>query len=385
MVPTTALVVAERADAQPELVEALRAADFEVRQVSAAALAESPALGARSDVALISASLGLRRVALLSRRLAEAKARPSILVFPEDDLSALESCARAGFDYVAPPFSASLVRSRMTSCWERGQLTTAVEELAVAASLRDYERDLSIAHDIQAGFLPEVLPKPPGWEFASRFRPARLVSGDFYDGFELVDRRRLGFVVADVCDKGIGAALFMALIRTLLRHTATGASALSVGAAPLLRAVVGTNRYLARNHLRQGYFATVFFGVLDPDTGGLLYINCGHHPPVLIRADGSRSLLPPTGPAIGMLPDSEYALGHTTLAPGDSLLVYTDGVVEARDAGERQFGMDRMLAAATPAKSAEALLDAVDGALRDHVGDAEQSDDITMLALHRPR
>jgi serine phosphatase RsbU (regulator of sigma subunit) len=362
------------------------------------------------DALLVSASLGLQRVAMLARRFAHLPSPPTTIVFPQGDLGALEACVRGGFDYVLPPFLPSLLRSRMSSCWERGQLANAVEDMAAEASLRSYERDLSIAHEIQSGFLPEHLPAPHGWDVASRFRPARQVAGDFYDGFELVDGRRLGFVVADVCDKGVGAALFMALIRTLLRHTAehTGASSLaetdddvvnvmstadggtlpppllSVGAGPLVQAVVATNRYLTRNHLRQGYFATLIFGVLDPGSGQLLYINGGHNPAVLLRADGSHTLLTPTGPAVGMMPHSSYALGHTSLERGDTLLLYTDGVVEARAVNGALFGMDQLLEVLRePVRSAETMLSNVDIALRGHVGGAEQSDDITMLALHR--
>jgi phosphoserine phosphatase RsbU/P len=159
---------------------------------------------------------------------------------------------------------------------------------------------------------------------------------------------------------------------------------LSVGAGPLVQAVVATNRYLTRNHLRQGYFATLIFGVLDPASGALLYINGGHNPAVLLRADGSHSLLCPTGPAVGMMPHSSYALGHANLERGDTLLLYTDGVVEARAVGGSLFGMDQLLTAmSASAKSAETVLANIDEALRAHVGGAEQSDDITMLALHR--
>jgi hypothetical protein len=393
MAPTTALVVTTTTEPGAILVPALRAAGYDVRETDGTTLPDD-----RPDVALVSASLGPAGVADLGRRLGD----PPVLVFGEGD--ALESCVESGFDYVVPPFSAGLLRGRLDASRDRGRLAGTVAELTALAGVGDYERDLRIAHDIQADFLPEVLPNPRGWQFAARFRPARLVAGDFYDGFELVNGRRLGFVVADVCDKGIGAALFMALIRTLLRHTAehtgtgdvwdsapeagsqdgTGlAPLLSVGAGPLIQAVIGTNRYMARNHRRQGYFATLFFGVLDPASGALLYINCGHNAPVIIRADGSRSLLPPTGPAVGMWPDSAYSLGHTVLAPGDSLLVYTDGVPEARDTDGTQWGVERMLAAAPPASSAEALLDGIDTTLRAHVGEAEQSDDITMLGLHR--
>jgi serine phosphatase RsbU (regulator of sigma subunit) len=393
----------------PSLEPALTDGGFAVRtatedEVLASDEQEGP------DGLLVSASLGLQRVAMLARRFAHLPAPPTTIVFPQDDLDALEACVRGGFDYIMPPFLPSLLRSRMSSCWERGQLASAVEDMAAEASLRAYERDLAIAHEIQSGFLPEKLPAPQGWDVASRFRPARQVAGDFYDGFELVDGRRLGFVVADVCDKGVGAALFMALIRTLLRHTAehTGAESasgdalpgtgvvsmaeagtslppmLSVGAGPLVQAVVATNRYLTRNHLRQGYFATLIFGVLDPASGALLYINGGHNPAVLLRADGSHTLLAPTGPAVGMMLHSSYALGHASMERGDTLLLYTDGVVEARASGGTLFGMDRLLTAmGTPVTSAETVLSGIDKALRVHVGGAEQSDDITMLALHR--
>ncbi|HEY0496359.1 MAG TPA: SpoIIE family protein phosphatase [Kutzneria sp.] len=409
MAATSALVVAEEHATTRELDRALRAAGFAVRHAvpgqehAVAASAEPP------DIVLVSASLGLHRLATLGQRFAADGLSPTVVVFPQDDYDALETCVTAGFDWVMPPFLPALLRSRLSTCWERSQLAIAVEDMAAVANLREYERDMSIAREIQAGFLPEQLPAAHGWDFAVRFRPAKEVAGDFYDGFELVNGRRLGFLVADVCDKGVGAALFMALIRTLLRHTAehTGSwwqddvvqevlvdseveaggalpPLLSVGAGPLVQSVVGTNRYMARNHLRQGYFATLFFGVLDPSSGALLYINGGHNPPVLVRADGEITTLRPTGPAVGILADSSYTLGHTTLGPGDSLFVYTDGVVDARDTNGGLFGYERMLdAVRTPCESPEQLLDIMDTALGLHVGQANQFDDITMLAVRR--
>ena len=202
------------------------------------------------------------------------------------------------------------------------------------------------------------------------------------------------------------------MFRTLLRHTAqhidgqtpveddladavdaardTGQAVppLVVGAAPLVQAMVGTNRYIARNHLRQGYFATIFFGVLDPVSGSLIYINGGHNPPVLTRSDGLQTSLHPTGPAVGLLPDSVFSLGQTTVGSGDTLFLYTDGVVEARNTDEQLYGLQRtqdVLTATAPDAAAEDLLDVLDRDLRSFVGTAEQSDDITMLALrHNP-
>ena len=409
MAQENALVVTEADRPAGELEKALEEGGFQVERATSAELGARDDPGAAPDLMLISAELGLRQVALLAKRFEATAQPPTVVVFPEDDLAALESCVRGGFDYVTPPFRPSLLRTRLSSRAERGELTEAVEDMAATASLRRYEHDLSIAEEIQSGFLPETLPVPAGWDIAARIRPARYVGGDFYDAFELVGGRRLGVIIADVCDKGVGAALFMALIRTMLRHTAeetarwslseeeqpplrtyqqagTGgviAPLLSMAAGPLLQAVNGTNRYLSRNH-RQGYFATVFFGVLDPASGTLLYVNGGHNPPVLIRADGPHSLLEPTGPAVGAFANSTYSLNHVSLQPGDSLFMYTDGIVEARDTEGGLFGMDRTLDVITkPGRSPRELLDAIETAVHQYRGSAEQSDDITMLALRR--
>lgn len=403
MARTNALVVAEHALPTPELEHALRESGFHVRHASPTEVAERPDRSGPPELVLISASLGVRRVALVAEIFAQQAKAPTVVVFPQGDIDALEACVRGGFDYVMPPFVPTLLCSQLTAYWERRQLVTALEEMVAEASLRERERDLSIAHQIQAGFLPEALPTPHGWDLASRFRPAHQAAGDFYDGFELVNGRRLAFVVADVSDKGVGAALFMALIRTLLRHTAehtgswrqledevpethgrNGTPLLSVGAGPLLQAVAGTNRYLARNHLRQGYFATLFFGVLDPASGALLYVNGGHHPAVLVRDGAPPALLKPTGPAVGLLAKSSYSLGHSVIGRGDTLLLYTDGVVDVRGVDGSAFGLNRLLRTIGGlTDSADALLDTVDTALHRHLGTLEPSDDITMLAVRR--
>lgn len=413
MTGSIALVVAEAGSGgtTDELERALRDDGFDVQHATIGDVFMPAQPRPTPTVLLASASLGLERIGRLRHKLTGDPESLTTLVFPDGDLAALESCVQGGLDYVIPPFLPGLVRTRVASCHERSKLAMTVELMAAAASLREYERELSIAHDIQSGFLPDQLPSPAGWQFASRFRPAKQVAGDFYDGFEMFNGNRVGFVVADVCDKGVGAALFMALIRTLLRHTAEHTSSwdwnlldtgvevaadrsigpdralpplATAGAGPLMQAVVGTNRYMARNHLRQGYFATLFFGVLDPITGTLLYINGGHNPPVVLRANGKRAMLTPTGPAVGILSDSSYQLGYVTLDYGDALFVYTDGVTEARDPNGALFGTERMLTVAQRSgRMAEALLDSMDEALALHVGDAEQSDDITMLAVYR--
>jgi phosphoserine phosphatase RsbU/P len=402
----SALIVGEAASAVQELANALQVAGIETRRVTPHELATRPGVAGQPDMLLLPASLGLQRVSLLAGRVTDKGREPTTVVYPGgDDVAELETCVRAGFEYITPPFRPALVRSRLISCWERGQLTLAVQEMVNAATLHSYERDLSVAREIQDGFLPSVLPVPSGWQVAARSRPAHVVGGDFYDVFRLAGGRRLALVIADVCDKGVGAALFMALIRTMLRNTAEQAGGwnlftgdlvsamaqsrestlepiLSVGAGPLLQAVSTTNSYMARHHQQQGYFCTLFFAVLEPVSGSVLYINGGHDPGVLIRADGSSALLAPTGPAVGMYAASTYTVGHVVLAPGDSLFLYTDGVTEARGPDGTFFGFGRMIEAVRSAKESPVeLVDTVDAAVRAHTGSAEQHDDITMLAV----
>jgi sigma-B regulation protein RsbU (phosphoserine phosphatase) len=407
MSKSTALIVGEQSVSTMELNNALQLGGFDTMVATPEEVVTWQEQDVHADTLLVSAELGLHRIALLSERFAIPGQPLTTVVFPEDDMAALETCVRAGFDYVTRPFAPSLLRTRLTTCWERGQLTMAVEEMATTASLHSYERDLAIAHEIQeSGFLPDVLPRPAGWEVDARFHPARIVAGDFYDAFELVGGRRLALVIGDVCDKGVGAALFMALIRTMLRHTAEQAGgwdmpgdglprpeaqaesplrpSLSAGAGPLLAAVTGTNSYMARHHRRQGYFCTLFFGILDPVSGTLVYINGGHNPAILVRAEGGHTLLLPTGPAVGMFANSSYLLGQASLAPGDWLFMYTDGVTESRNLGGEFFGMQRTLDVVTQqGRTATELLEAVDRMLRRYTGAAEQHDDITMLSLRR--
>jgi sigma-B regulation protein RsbU (phosphoserine phosphatase) len=278
--------------------------------------------------------------------------------------------------------------------------------LLIAGRESKLERDLQIARQIQASFLPEELPQFPGWELAARFQPAREVSGDFYDAFPLTNNRRLGFVIADVCDKGIGAALFMALFRTLIRAFAQQHYALSwadvladdapradegrrqvlpsIGTGALKNAVSLTNSYILRNHGQAGMFATLFFGVLDPATGALAYVNCGHNPPILIGQGGRTARLGATGPALGIMPDADFTIQQAQLEPGDLLIGYTDGVTEARNPRGEFYSDARLLSLVQPgAPSATDLLDRIEGDVRVHMDGGDPSDDITMLAVRR--
>lgn len=249
------------------------------------------------------------------------------------------------------------------------------------AELLKFERDVQIGRQIQVDFLPEELPQPPGWEIVARFQPAREVAGDFYDAFILSDGQ-VGLVIADVVDKGVGAALFMALFRSLIRffgeeHRSGGSSALD--------GVKLTNDYISRNHSRSNMFATLFFGVLDPVSGTLTYINGGHNAPVIIDATGQvKARLMPTGPAVGMLPDMVFATQQVSLAPGDLLFTFTDGVLDARDPSGQLFTEKGLLSLLSqPFPTVATLLDRIETRLKAHIASANQFDDITMLAARR--
>ncbi len=270
------------------------------------------------------------------------------------------------------------------------------------------ENDIQIARRIQTNFLPNTLPEVPGWEIGGRFQPAREVAGDFYDFFLMMNDRRLGIIIADVCDKGVGAALFMSLTRSLLRafamqsHNVNWAESLfedpnasfSVKSAPgrlairanaLKTSVVNTNEYITTHHLDLNMFATMFFGMLDPVTGSLLYINGGHPPVMIISPDGViKARLEPTGPAVGMFPGAEFEIMDAQMEPGDILLGFTDGVTDARNPAGKLFHEEGLVSLIhPPLESAAALLDRVDYALYNYIGDAVQFDDITMVAARR--
>jgi phosphoserine phosphatase RsbU/P len=281
-------------------------------------------------------------------------------------------------DYLPKPFNPTLLKARVGASLERKRLRD--KERLFAKSL---ERELEIGRSIQAGFLPDALPRPSGWQIAARFVPARQCAGDFYDAFTLADGS-LGIVVADVCDKGVGAALFMALFRSLLRATACQDHGSKTPAEVLRRTVVSTNDYIARTHGAANMFATVFIGFLDPGSGSLVFVNAGHESPLLLSTGGAvRARLSPTGPALGMLPDLPFGLVEARIEPGETLFLFTDGVTEAK--GEAGFfGEERLLALLGEAPaSAESLLARLDDALASHVGDAERSDDVTVLAVRR--
>ena len=237
------------------------------------------------------------------------------------------------------------------------------------------ETEVQLARQIQKTFLPEFLPEHPQWQLAARWRTARQVGGDFYDVFELPNHR-LGLFIADVADKGVPAALFMALTRTLV-HAAVNETP---SPAEALRRV----NDLLLPDTRQGMFVTAVYAVLDQESGEMTYANAGHNPPLWVRKDSVRRLTR-TGVALGASDESRFEEKTISLDNGDSLLFYTDGLTEAFNLEGDMFGEERLLRALgwQESISADDMIKTVESALDDFIADAPPSDDLTMLAVRR--
>ena len=236
------------------------------------------------------------------------------------------------------------------------------------------EREIDVARRIQSSLMPETSPDIPWLDIASHWQAARQVSGDFYDFIPLAEGR-WGIVIADVADKGFGAALFMALCRTIIR---TVAFSRTDPVETLLRA----NEIIC-NDAHSDLFVTVFYAIWDPHTQTMTYANGGHNPPILLRADGKASLLKGKGVALGVIPTIQIDRLETKLRPQDTIIFYTDGVTEAINEVYDEFGVERLnlVAAANHPRSADTILQAITHAVSDHAGETPQFDDITLVIL----
>ncbi len=269
---------------------------------------------------------------------------------------------------------------------------------SVTAEKERIATELDLATNIQEGMLPGIFPTFSGREEFDLFATmdtAKEVGGDFYD-FYMLDEDHIALTVADVSGKGVPAALFMVIAKTVLKNaTISAAGAYAGGGEPDFAAVVGqANRQLCENN-KEKMFVTVFFGVLDIRTGVFAYVNGGHNPPLIGRAAGGApraggSLtwdyvqIENPGFVLGVRKKASFTVEHLTLRRGDTLFLYTDGVTEAMDEEGNLYGEEQLkgyLDRAGNKETAQAILAAVKSDVSRHVGAAEQSDDITMLAL----
>lgn len=240
------------------------------------------------------------------------------------------------------------------------------------------EQELRMARQVQANLLPRQTPQAPGWEFAALWQPARQVAGDYYD-FIPGEGGQLGLVIADVTDKGMPAALFMALTRSTIRASLDRAASPAEG-------INRANRLLCADSASSGMFVTLFFAALNPASGLLTYVNAGQNPPLLYSARQKQlTRLSRTGMALGVSEDALLTQQEAQLEPGDFILLYTDGLTDALDAQEQEFGMERLeqtLLAQYEAPASE-LAAAVSEAVLDFAGANSPFDDITLVVAKR--
>ena len=270
---------------------------------------------------------------------------------------------RALLDTLAPQVAPALRVAQMVR-----------EQQAQVRERERIEQELRTAQAIQHAFLPKEAPSFPGWQIAPYYQPAREVGGDFYDFLPLEDGR-WGIVIGDVTGKGVPAALVMATVHTMLRST--------------VRELRSPGDILARvndllaDEIPAGMFVTCFFALLEPRCGHLCYANAGHEPPFQQR-EGSAAELWATGMPLGLIPGTRYEEHEVTLAPGENLLFYSDGLVEAHSPGREMFGFPRMQKVLGELADHASPIEALLGELERFTGEGwEQEDDVTLVALQR--
>ncbi|MBU1172285.1 MAG: SpoIIE family protein phosphatase [Proteobacteria bacterium] len=294
---------------------------------------------------------------------------------------ATEVIAAGDFDAELPQ-----VRSRD----EVGKLTRSF--IAMTIALKEYirnltettaakeriESELKVATDIQASLLPRIFPAfpdRPEFDIFASMDPAKEVGGDFYDFF-FIDDTNLCFLIADVADKGVPAALYMMVAKTLLKSEGQ-----RLGEPDLILASV--NNILAADN-DSCMFTTVFCAILDTRTGDVRFSNAGHNPPLIIESSGIRYLTVKAGFVLGPMPDSDYETERLTLQPGDTLFLYTDGVTEAVNLSGELYGEPRLLTALqmSPKENLSEMIHSIRAQVTGHANGAPQSDDVTMVAVH---
>jgi sigma-B regulation protein RsbU (phosphoserine phosphatase) len=238
------------------------------------------------------------------------------------------------------------------------------------------EHELELATEIQQRFQPSSPPQMDGYEFQGISFSCYEIGGDYYDFIERHDGRML-LALGDVSGKGTAAALLMSSLHAAIHAQVSARS-------PLEEIVSSVNQYLADN-TPANRFVTLFIAELDPRTGTLKYINAGHNPPLIGRADGTIQQLSSGGFPLGIMPGAEFETGETSLGPGESLVVYSDGVSEANNIRDEEFGMERLSAVVQNnlKASAAGMRDKVESALSAFTQTAPANDDITLVIVKR--
>ena len=247
------------------------------------------------------------------------------------------------------------------------------------------QQQLSTAGEIQQCFLGKRLATTNYPDISLLMRPAYNAGGDWYDTFDLNNKTFL--VVADVCDKGVGAALFMSVFRSLIHYSAHSfCNDNTSETEPLDKVITSVNDYMSTEHGDTSMFATVFLACINKNTKRIDYVLAGHEEPILIQKDGTSYSFEISGPAIGLFPCATYSVNSTCFEAGAILLAYSDGVVDARNESDQSFGHNRLnqliknLKQNTSDLTAQVIVNALISELDIHMGSQEQFDDITIAA-----
>ena len=380
--PYKILVVDDEPDLEPLILQRMRR-DIRRRQYTFMfarnGLEALEKLGADETIDLVLSDINMPQMdglTLLSQIPNVSTDVRSVIISAYGDMKNIRTAMNRGaFDFVTKPIDFEDLR--VTIERTLSHLLEWREALESRNKLTVLQNELDIASTMQQSLLPNHFPEGETFQVYGRMEPARNVGGDFFDILNR-DHHRLGVVVADVSDKGVPAALFMMSSRTLIR-------AMSIGSAMPGEVLASVNELLLEDN-DSTMFVTLFYAVYDPENGMFTYANGGHNPPLLVHPDGSSEELPLTGGiALGLVSDFKYVERTLRLMPGDALILYTDGVTEAMNEDLEEFGVPRLIKAfqVDPPSSAEDTTGRVFEAVHDFAGEADQSDDITCLVLHR--
>ena len=336
-------------------------------------------LGQHDDVDMLLSDINMPRMdgLTLLEKLTEVETDlRSVVISAYGDMKNIRAAMNRGaFDFVTKPIDFNDLRVTVERGLEQLELWRDVQKSR--DKLMTLQSELDVANGMQQSILPKVFPDTEHYELYGSMAPARNVGGDFFEVIKL-DNDRLGIAIADVSDKGIPAALFMMSSRTVLKGAALGSD--DPG-----QVVTVVNELLNEGN-DANMFVTLFYAIYDPSSGVLQYSNGGHNPPLIVHRDGSSTMLPISGGlALGVMPDFEFTTEEAVLEKGEVLFLYTDGVSEAEDHDNEEYGMERLQAvfSGTAPESARQANNAVFESVRSFAGDRSQSDDITCLVLLR--
>ena len=336
-------------------------------------------LGEQEDIDMVLSDINMPQMDGLTLLEQIPKVDPnirSVIISAYGDMKNIRTAMNRGaFDFVTKPLDFKDLRHTIERTLKH--LIEWRSALASRDQLVMLQNELDVASKIQQSILPTRFPTTTHYDIFGAMEPARNVGGDFYDIFTL-ESGHLGLAIADVSDKGVPASLFMMSSRTLLKGTAIG--------IPEPGYVLRDVNDLLYEDNDAAMFVTVIYAVYSPASGQVTYANGGHNPPLIVHTDGSSTLLPPIGGlALGVAPGIIFPQDTISLAPNETLVLYTDGVTEAMNADDEEFGVERLQAifAGTPPSNAREATESIFDAVHAFAGETPQSDDITCLSVFR--